>query len=69
MTHVLSYSQFGELLDIDPKKISNVVLDSQTRTIAVEEEDMSQTSGSYPQLSKGGKTIGGKKGKPGKKGC
>jgi len=31
--------------------------------------DMAQTSGTIPQLNTGGKTIGGKKGKGGKKGC
>lgn len=68
MTHTLSCSQFGELLGIDPKAIAAVSLDPSTRTISVEEHDMSQTSGTFPQASKGGKKSGGGKG-GGKKGC
>jgi hypothetical protein len=70
MTHTLSVSQFGELLAIDPAKIAGISLDPSTRLIRVEETDMAHTSGTFPPLTKGGKTIGGKKpGKGGKKGC
>lgn len=62
VTHILSFSQFGELLDIDPKKIAAVTLDYSTRSILVEESDMAQTSGTIPALTKG---KGGKKGKRG----
>lgn len=67
MTHVLSFSQFGELLDIDPAKIAAVSLDVSTRTVSVQEYDMAQTSGTYPQLSTG--KPGKKGGKKGKGGC
>lgn len=68
MTHTLSFSQFGDLLAIDPAKIAAVTLDASTRTIAIEEYDMSQASGAFPALTKGGKTINSKKGGKGKRG-
>lgn len=61
MTHTLSFSQFGELLAMDAERIAAIALNRKTRTITVEEHDMSQTSGAFPALTKDGKTIGGKK--------
>jgi hypothetical protein len=69
----VSLSQFAELIGVLPSRLIGVEMDRRgtgTVTIVLEpEDDMAQSSGTIPQLNTGGKTIGGKKGKGGKRGC
>jgi len=71
----LSISQFAELIGVEPARFLGVEVHrpQQRVTLVLEpEEQMAMTSGSIPQLAKGGVKIGGKypKGKGGgKKGC
>jgi hypothetical protein len=60
----ISASQFCELLGIEPSQFIGVQANGTKIGILVEGEDMAQTSGSFPQVTKGGKKSGGKK-----KGC
>jgi hypothetical protein len=65
---VLSTSQFCELLALDPARFNTVEVDRrQHRIVIVQEPEMTQTTGTFPALTKGGKKIGGKR--PGKRGC
>ena len=63
----VSVSQFSELLGLDPARFLGVQVDRQRQRIDIllEPEDTVQTSGSFPQLTKGTK----KGGKGGKRGC
>ena len=71
----ISVSQLCELLAIDPQRFRNIEVrhrPSTTITILVEPEaDMAQGSGTFPQLTQGGKKIGGGKKSGGKRkgGC
>jgi hypothetical protein len=58
----ISASQFCDLLGIEPSQFIGVQANGTKIGILVEGED-TQTSGSFPQLTKGGKTKkgGGKK--------
>ena len=72
----LSISQFAELVGIVPARLTGLEMDKRVSRVTLvlepEENDMAQTSGTFPQLTKGGTKIGGKspKGKGGgRKGC
>ncbi len=69
--HPISVSQFCELLALDPTRLIAVERRGRlgaTLTIVMEPEADMNTSGTFPQLTKPGKKIGGKGGKKGK-GC
>ena len=60
--HEISVSQFCELLALDPARFVGVArLKNGSITILLEPEAMN-TSGTFPQLTTGGKKIGTKKG-------
>ena len=60
----VSLSQFAELLGLEPGRFLGVEFDRRSTALTlVMEPNMTQTSGTFPQLAQGGKKIGGKKGK------
>lgn len=63
--HAISVSQFCGLLELDPKRF--VAIERQGRastlTIVLEPEEQMNTSGTFPQLTKGGKRVGTNGGK------
>ena len=68
----MSFDQFCTFFDFNPKELVSIEVDPQASSITVKllnesETAMSQTSGAFPQLNKGGKRIGTKKG--GRKTC
>ena len=64
----VSRSQLCELLGIAPERFLGVQTNRGRDRIGIllePEDGMAQTSGSFPQLTKGGKKSGGKSGKRG----
>lgn len=67
----MSLSQFATFFDFDPKSIIGVKFNKKASSVTVLlEDEMTQTTGAFPQLAKGGKRIGGsKKTSTGRKTC
>lgn len=64
----VSHSQLAELLGYDHARFLAVERSNRNDrgwVIVTEGEDDMNTSGTFPQLTKGGKKVGGKKGKRG----